>query len=133
MYIDFYHTLIEILQPSVHPRHSQFDKKRDRVVEFDEKRDRVLIVELKQLYTAITRARCNVWIFDESDVKRKPMFDYFKAHDLVVTEVERCKCINSKSIHIYSTVYFFVVRQFKYFYEINVEIDKNVKLFWSTI
>ena len=122
IYIDFYYTLIETLQPSVRPRHSQFD----------EKRDRVLIAELKQLYTAITRARCNVWIFDESEVKRKPMFDYFKAHDLVVTEVERCKCINSKSMHIYSTV-FFVVRQFKYFYEINVEIDKNVKLFWSTI
>ena len=94
IYFDFYHTLIEALQPSVQPRHSQFD----------EKRDRVLIAELKQLYTAITRARCNVWIFDESDVKRKPMFDYFKAHDLVVTEVERCKCIKSKSIHIYSTV-----------------------------
>jgi hypothetical protein len=93
IYIDFYHTLIETLQPSVRPRHSQFDKKRDRVIEFDEKRDRVLIVELKQLYTAITRARCNVWIFDESEVKREPMFDYFKAHDLVVTEVERCKCI----------------------------------------
>ena len=95
MFIDFYHTLIETIQPRVHPRHSQFD----------EKRDRVLIAELKQLYTAITRARCNVWIFDES-VKREPMFDYFKAHDLVVTEVQRCKCINSKSIHIYSTVFF---------------------------
>lgn len=33
--------------------------------------------ELKQLYTAITRARVNLWIFDEDHDKRAPAFKYF--------------------------------------------------------
>nr|XP_025740428.1 TPR and ankyrin repeat-containing protein 1 isoform X3 [Callorhinus ursinus] len=33
--------------------------------------------ELKQLYTAITRARVNLWIFDETPEKRAPAFRYF--------------------------------------------------------
>ncbi|XP_075683080.1 TPR and ankyrin repeat-containing protein 1 [Rhinoderma darwinii] len=33
--------------------------------------------ELKQLYTAITRARVNLWIFDENHDKRAPAFQYF--------------------------------------------------------
>ncbi|XP_053570435.1 LOW QUALITY PROTEIN: TPR and ankyrin repeat-containing protein 1-like [Bombina bombina] len=33
--------------------------------------------ELKQLYTAITRARVNLWIFDENLEKRAPAFEYF--------------------------------------------------------
>ncbi|OXB56796.1 hypothetical protein ASZ78_001366, partial [Callipepla squamata] len=33
--------------------------------------------ELKQLYTAITRARVNLWIFDENSDKRAPAFKYF--------------------------------------------------------
>ncbi|NXY13840.1 TRNK1 protein, partial [Atrichornis clamosus] len=33
--------------------------------------------ELKQLYTAITRARVNLWIFDEDGDKRAPAFKYF--------------------------------------------------------
>lgn len=39
--------------------------------------------ELKQLYTAITRARVHVWIFDENEDDRAPMFEYFKARKLV--------------------------------------------------
>lgn len=33
--------------------------------------------ELKQLYTAVTRARVNLWIFDEDRDKRAPTFKYF--------------------------------------------------------
>ncbi|XP_041422056.1 TPR and ankyrin repeat-containing protein 1 isoform X2 [Xenopus laevis] len=33
--------------------------------------------ELKQLYTAVTRARVNLWIFDESQEKRAPAFGFF--------------------------------------------------------
>ncbi|NXN99379.1 TRNK1 protein, partial [Rhinopomastus cyanomelas] len=33
--------------------------------------------ELKQLYTAVTRARVNLWIFDEDCDKRAPAFKYF--------------------------------------------------------
>lgn len=39
--------------------------------------------ELKQLYTAITRARVNLWIFDENRDKRDPAFKYFIRREFV--------------------------------------------------
>ncbi|XP_032717149.1 TPR and ankyrin repeat-containing protein 1 isoform X1 [Lontra canadensis] len=39
--------------------------------------------ELKQLYTAITRARVNLWIFDENPEKRAPAFKYFMRRNFV--------------------------------------------------
>ncbi|KAM6449662.1 TPR and ankyrin repeat-containing protein 1 isoform 2-T2 [Liasis olivaceus] len=39
--------------------------------------------ELKQLYTAITRARVNLWIFDENSDRRAPAFQYFIKRELV--------------------------------------------------
>ncbi|XP_030061358.1 TPR and ankyrin repeat-containing protein 1 [Microcaecilia unicolor] len=39
--------------------------------------------ELKQLYTAITRARVNLWIFDENCEKRAPAFEYFIKKEFV--------------------------------------------------
>ncbi|NXI65510.1 TRNK1 protein, partial [Anseranas semipalmata] len=39
--------------------------------------------ELKQLYTAITRARVNLWIFDENSEKRAPAFKYFIKREFV--------------------------------------------------
>ncbi|XP_053119813.1 TPR and ankyrin repeat-containing protein 1 isoform X2 [Hemicordylus capensis] len=39
--------------------------------------------ELKQLYTAITRARVNLWIFDENSDRRAPAFHYFIKQKLV--------------------------------------------------
>ncbi|NWU99885.1 TRNK1 protein, partial [Upupa epops] len=39
--------------------------------------------ELKQLYTAVTRARVNLWIFDEDRDKRAPAFTYFIKRQLV--------------------------------------------------
>ncbi|XP_068413729.1 TPR and ankyrin repeat-containing protein 1 isoform X1 [Eschrichtius robustus] len=39
--------------------------------------------ELKQLYTAITRARVNLWIFDENPEKRAPAFKYFMKRNFV--------------------------------------------------
>nr|XP_044992872.1 TPR and ankyrin repeat-containing protein 1 isoform X1 [Jaculus jaculus] len=39
--------------------------------------------ELKQLYTAITRARVNLWVFDENLEKRAPAFKYFIRRDFV--------------------------------------------------
>nr|XP_019583219.1 PREDICTED: TPR and ankyrin repeat-containing protein 1 isoform X2 [Rhinolophus sinicus] len=39
--------------------------------------------ELKQLYTAITRARVNLWIFDENLEKRAPAFKYFNRRNFV--------------------------------------------------
>ncbi|NXU52297.1 TRNK1 protein, partial [Turnix velox] len=39
--------------------------------------------ELKKLYTAITRARVNLWIFDEDSDKRAPAFKYFIKREFV--------------------------------------------------
>lgn len=48
--------------------------------------------ELKQLYTAITRARVNLWIFDENHEKRAPAFDYFVRGNFVqVVKTDRNK------------------------------------------
>ena len=35
------------------------------------------------LYTAVTRARINVWIYDEDKIARSPMFEYLQALKLV--------------------------------------------------
>lgn len=56
---------------------------RPRPLAFDQNKHKVLNTELKQLYTAITRARVHVWIFDENEDNRAPMFEYFKARKLV--------------------------------------------------
>ena len=54
-----------------------------RPLEFDYNKHKILNSELKQLYTAVTRARVNVWIYDEDRENRAPMFNYFKRVDLV--------------------------------------------------
>ena len=51
-------------------------------LEFDEKRHKSLNAELKYLYTAITRAKCNLWIYDENQEKRNPMFYYWMVSGL---------------------------------------------------
>jgi hypothetical protein len=58
-------------------------KLRGRAKDFEETADRILESELKLLYTAITRAKSNVWIFDEDDNKSIPMFEYFERRKLV--------------------------------------------------
>lgn len=57
---------------------------RPRPLEFDPNQHKVLNSELKHLYTAVTRARVNVWIFDEDQEARSPMFEYFQALGLVM-------------------------------------------------
>ena len=54
-----------------------------RPLEFDSTKHKILNSELKQLYTALTRARVNVWIYDEDLENRAPMFDYFMRRGLV--------------------------------------------------
>lgn len=56
---------------------------RPRPLAFDSNIHKILNSELKLLYTALTRARVNLWIFDADDTKRAPMFDYFKTLKLV--------------------------------------------------
>ncbi|XP_038665773.1 TPR and ankyrin repeat-containing protein 1-like isoform X2 [Scyliorhinus canicula] len=54
-----------------------------RALEFNVELHKLLNCELKQLYTAFTRARVNLWIFDENKGKREPAFKYFINRDLV--------------------------------------------------
>ena len=54
-----------------------------RPLEFDYNKHKILNSELKQLYTALTRARVNVWIYDEDRESRAPMFSYFDTLSLV--------------------------------------------------
>lgn len=50
---------------------------------FDEKQHKSLNSELKYLYTAVTRAKCNLWIYDSDNKKRLPAFDYWHKRGLV--------------------------------------------------
>ena len=54
-----------------------------RPLKFDEQHHKSLCAELKYLYTAITRAKCNLWIYDSDENKRLPMFDYWHRRRLV--------------------------------------------------
>jgi hypothetical protein len=54
-----------------------------RPLAFDLQRHKILLDELRHLYTAVTRARVNVWIYEESASKCRPMFDFLIRNGLV--------------------------------------------------
>ena len=54
-----------------------------RKLKFDKSHHKSLNAELKYLYTAITRAKCNLWIYDSDEEKRLPVFDYWSKCGLV--------------------------------------------------
>ncbi|XP_075916736.1 TPR and ankyrin repeat-containing protein 1-like [Petromyzon marinus] len=54
-----------------------------RPLNFDPIAHKVLVGELKRLYTAVTRARVNLWVFDDHEEKRTPMFRYLVGRNLV--------------------------------------------------
>ena len=66
-------------------------KGHSRPLAFSSEQHKILNSELKYLYTALTRARVNVWIYEEEE-QTNPMCDYFKALNLV-------KVINSNAIN----------------------------------
>lgn len=68
--------LVEITEESV-------TVQRSRPLEFDPEKHKVLNSEFKYLYTAITRARVNVWFLDEDKESRAPVFEYFQRLGLV--------------------------------------------------
>ena len=68
--------LAEITEESV-------QRKLPRPLDFDLEKHKVLNSEFKNLYTAITRARVNVWFFDEDKDARAPVFEYFRRLGLV--------------------------------------------------
>ncbi|KAJ3345318.1 hypothetical protein HDU83_004214 [Entophlyctis luteolus] len=52
---------------------------------FDSQKHNILSAELKLMYTAITRARGQLWIWDSDEKKRYPMFKYWRSASVVVT------------------------------------------------
>jgi len=61
-------------------------KKREQA--FDATEHSILLAELKHLYTAITRARCRVIVYDDDREKRAPMFELMERAGLMeVTSV----------------------------------------------
>ena len=57
-----------------------------RSQQFDPKLHKSLNSELKYLYTAITRAKCHLWIYDSDCELRRPMFDYWQRRNLIMSQ-----------------------------------------------
>ena len=68
---------------------------KSRPLKFDPDKHKILNSELKQLYTAVTRARAKVWFFDEDEENRRPVFEYFQQRGLA--EVVTLEAGNKKS------------------------------------
>ncbi len=66
----------------IHPDSQMFNSSKPRPLPFDEQQHKSLAAELKYLYTAITRAKCNLWIYDAHSNNRLPMFDYWRKRGL---------------------------------------------------
>ena len=64
---------------------------------FEEEKHKILNSELKHLYTAITRARANVWFYDEDEEARRPMFEFFQNLQLVTTSAGYARVAAKKS------------------------------------
>ena len=60
-----------------------------RSYQFEEKSHKCLNAELKCLYTAVTRAKCHLWIYDCDMKKRLPMFDLWYKQGLVKVVSDR--------------------------------------------
>lgn len=103
------------------------ESNRPRPLAFDQNTHKVLNTELKQLYTAITRARVHVWIFDENEDNRAPMFEYFKARKLVQSVKEGdtgCRC-HITAIYLNCFALFCV----RYWRQVIVVLDGDNELF----
>ena len=69
-------------------------KVKSRPLSFNPDKHKILNSELKQLYTAVTRARAKVWFFDEDEDNRRPVFEYFERlglADVVTLEADTRK------------------------------------------
>ena len=69
---------------------------------FSHEKHYILSSELKHLYVAVTRARQQVWIYDENTEWSEPIHSYWKNHDLVkvikdVDEIRNLPSLPKKS------------------------------------
>lgn len=60
------------------------DEKKSRKLKFDAERDQIMCSELKILYMVCTRAKSNLWLFDENRERRKAMEEYWKEKNVVM-------------------------------------------------
>ncbi|XP_057314279.1 uncharacterized protein LOC130655524 isoform X2 [Hydractinia symbiolongicarpus] len=63
--------------------HADILESETRPLEFNRNSHKLLNAELKKFYTAVTRARVHVWIFDEDKTKRGSMFEMLIKKSLV--------------------------------------------------
>jgi ATP-dependent exoDNAse (exonuclease V) beta subunit len=75
-------SFIEDNPEQVVDQEAKFNEK-PRRLDFDNNNHKSLNAELKYLYTAITRAKCNLWIYDSDKDRRLPVFDYWSKRGLV--------------------------------------------------
>ncbi|CAJ0830064.1 3508_t:CDS:2, partial [Entrophospora sp. SA101] len=62
---------------------SAFDNHSKGIQEFYHEKHYILSSELKHLYVAVTRARQQIWIYDENTEWREPICKYWKHHGLI--------------------------------------------------
>ncbi|XP_062604975.1 TPR and ankyrin repeat-containing protein 1-like [Saccostrea cucullata] len=84
------HTSEDEIESFVELDYDAFKEKQtqSRPLQFDPIKHKALNTELKHLYTAVTRARVHVWIFDADKEKRAPMFEYFRARKMAKNTTE---------------------------------------------
>ena len=75
-----------------------------RSISFDPTHHKSLNAELKYLYTAITRAKCNLWIYDSNQKNRLPMLDYWHKRNAVKV-VRKSKDVTGDSSESYNFVF----------------------------
>jgi len=76
-----------------------FVEQKARQLDFDVERHKILESELKMLYTAITRARVNVFIAESDPDLSRPMFEYFARRRVV--EVATANKTNMSSVRVF--------------------------------
>ena len=78
--------MLQYLESEGVPIHKDFpilDQSVLRPLKFDERRHCCLNAELKYLYTAVTRAKCDLWIYDTDPAKHSPMYYFLMKKGLV--------------------------------------------------
>jgi len=76
--------------------HDIEDLKETRHLDFQRESHKVLESELKILYTAITRARVNMFVAEDDMKAAKPMYNYFLRRGAVETVDKNSKDISSR-------------------------------------
>ncbi|KAJ3245094.1 hypothetical protein HDU78_009933 [Chytriomyces hyalinus] len=64
---------------------SQLPERFEGAPKFDVEKHNILSAELKILYTAVTRARSRLWVFEKDSKKSDPLFKIWHTKNLVVT------------------------------------------------